>query len=53
MADTGEEESHPAQASLELSFEAKDNLQLLILLPPPPVCWDYGHVPICPIHAGN
>lgn len=29
----------------QISYEAEDNLQLLILLPPPPKSWDYRPVP--------
>ena len=39
--------SHYAvQAGLELTFVAQAGLELIrILLPQPPKCWDYRHVP--------
>lgn len=34
-------------------YGAKDNLELLILLPLLPVCWDYRQVLSCSIDAGD
>lgn len=36
--------SHAAQDSLKL-FVPEDDLQLLVFLPSPPVCWDYRSAP--------
>ena len=36
--------AHVAQTALELT--AKDDLELLILLPPAPERWSYRHVPL-------
>lgn len=30
---------------LQTQIVAKDDFELLTLVPPPPECWDYGHVP--------
>lgn len=38
-----------AQADLKNHCVAEDNFQLLILLPLPPKCLDYGHKPLDPV----
>lgn len=43
--------SHVAQAGLKLDPVTEDNLELSILLPLPPVCYDYKHAPSYPVYA--
>ena len=36
---------------LQTQYEAEDDLELLILLPPLPMCWDYRWVPLCLVYG--
>ena len=38
---------HVAQAALALVYVAEDGFELLSLLPQPPKCWAYKHMPQC------
>lgn len=41
--------SYIAQPGLELAYVDEDYLEFPILLCLPPKCWDYSHVPPCPV----
>ncbi|KAM7338896.1 hypothetical protein ACRRTK_002380 [Alexandromys fortis] len=42
-----ETSSHVASLGTWTQYIVDNDFELPILLPPPPKCWDYGHVPPC------